>query len=71
MSSEQRIEQLLDMLKWNTAALVAILDHHGGTVRIEKELLESINLNSRAVRIGFDDEHGNYIIESGDIDAVQ
>lgn len=72
MSSEQKIERLVDTLKWNTAALVAILDHHGGTVRVEKDLLESIDLSKRAVRILFDEENDNYIIESGDIDnAVQ
>lgn len=67
MSSDERIEQLTEMLKWNTAALVALLDHHGGTVRVEKELLEGIDLSKRAVQLRFDTEDQNYILESGEI----
>ena len=71
-SSEVTYEDLLEMLKWNTAAMVAILDHNGGTIKVEQDLLENIDLSRRAVQIRFDEENKLYIIESGDItDAVQ
>ncbi len=70
--SETSYDEVVEMLKWNTAILIALLDHHGGMINVEKELLESIDLRKRAVRISFDEEKATYIVESGEInDAVQ
>jgi len=70
--SETSYDEVVEMLTWNTAILIALLDHHGGTVNVEKELLESIDLRKRAVRIAFNEESMTYIVESGEInDAVQ
>lgn len=69
-SSDEGYAQLLEMLKWNTAAMVAILDHHGGTVRIERAVLEGIDLAERAVQISYDEENELYVVEGVTI-AVQ
>lgn len=61
-------DEFLDLLKWNAATLVIVLDHLGGTIEVPRELLEGIDLGKRAVRISLDEEKNVYIVESGEID---
>lgn len=67
--SETSYDELLEILKWNAASLVAILDQHGGKALVRKEVLESIDLGKEGVRIVVTEE-GDYLIERIDISAV-
>lgn len=64
---QEQNDKLLEMLKWNTAAMVAILSNFNNKITIARELLEDVNLGKQAVRISLDEEANQYVVEGVEI----
>lgn len=56
-------DQIMEMLKWNTAIVSVLLQEAGGLVEIPKETLEGIDLTKTQTLVTPDEERGVYIIE--------
>lgn len=55
--------ELYEKLRWNIGISIVMLQEAGGVVEIEKEVLESINIDTVQLMVRYDEEREIYIVE--------
>ena len=62
-SSEARIAELYEMLRWNVGILTVLLQEAGGLVEIDKPTLEGIDVSKARTVVSYDEDREVYIVE--------